>query len=188
VTGWARTLGSAVACGTVASVVSTVSLGLLARAEGKGALKPINATGHWLNGDQAGSFTRADIAHTVVGYATHHAVTVFWAVLFERWIESHRPLAALPTLQHALATSVVAAAVDYGPTTRRFTPEWEFVLTKRSMAAAYGAMAVGIAVGALMMQRGPHVRSERTAMRAGCVKMSYRNSNWQSFLLSNASA
>jgi len=158
-TGWARTLDFAVASGTVASVVSTVSLGLLARAEGKGALQPVNATSHWLNGDQAGSFTGADIAHTMVGYATHHAATVFWAVLFERWIGSRRPLAPLPMLQHALATSVIAAAVDYGATPRRFTPGWEFVLTKRSMAAAYGAMAVGLAVGALMTQRGPHARS-----------------------------
>lgn len=134
-------------------------LGLLARAEGKGAFQPVNATSHWLNGDQAGSFTGADIAHTVVGYATHHAATVFWAVLFERWIGSRRPLAPLPLLQHALATSVVAAAVDYGATRKRFTPGWEFVLTKRSMAAAYGAMAVGLAAGALMMQRGPHAFS-----------------------------
>jgi len=95
----------------------------------------------------------------VVGYATHHAATVFWAVLFERWIGSRRPLAPLPMLQHALATSVVAAGVDYGATPKRFTPGWEFVLTKRSMAAAYGAMAVGLAAGALMTQRGAHALS-----------------------------
>jgi len=94
VTGWARTLGFATACGTVASVVSTVSLGLLARADGKGALQPVNATTHWLNEKRVGSFTGADIAHTVVGYATHHAATVFWAVLFERWIGSRTAMGA----------------------------------------------------------------------------------------------
>ncbi len=149
-TSWTRTLGFALASGTAASVVSTVALGVLARAEGKGALQPVNATSHWLNGDKAGSFKRADAAHTVVGYATHQAATVFWAVLFERWNGPARPLAVLPTLGRALAVSVIAAAVDYGATPRRFTPGWEFVLSKRSMAGAYGAMAAGLAAGALM--------------------------------------
>jgi hypothetical protein len=46
----------------------------------------------------------------------------------------------------------VAAAVDYGATPTRFTPGWEFVLSKRSMAATYAAMALGLAAGALMAQ------------------------------------
>jgi len=49
--------------------------------------------------------------------------------------------------------SVVAAAVDYGPTPKRFTPGWEFVLSKRGMAVAYAGLALGLAVGALSTQR-----------------------------------
>jgi len=89
----------------------------------------------------------------VVGYATHHAATVFWAVLFERLVGTRRPPAALPILQYAVATAAIAAAVDYGATPRRFTPGWEFVLNKRAMAAAYGAMAAGLAASALVARR-----------------------------------
>jgi hypothetical protein len=133
-------------------MTSTIALALVARAEGKAASQPINATSHWLNGNQAGSFKGIDIAHTAVGYATHHAASVFWAALFEWWIGERRPLPAMKLCQHAVATSVVAAVVDYGATPKRLTPGWELVLTKRSMAVAYGAMAVGLALGALALQ------------------------------------
>ena len=49
--------------------------------------------------------------------------------------------------------SAIAAAVDYGATPKRFTPGWELVLSKRAMAAAYLAMAAGLAVGALVARR-----------------------------------
>jgi hypothetical protein len=46
--------------------------------------------------------------------------------------------------------SAIAAAIDYGATPKRLTPGWELVLSKRSMAATYGAMALGLAAGALV--------------------------------------
>ena len=150
---WATTLRFALISGTVASATSTVALALLARAEGKSALQPVNSTSHWMNGEQAAAFSKADFAHTAVGYATHHAATVFWAVFFERWIGMRRPVAALPLMRDALLMSAVAAAVDYGATPKRFTPGWELVLSKRSMAVAYAAMALGLAVGALVNRR-----------------------------------
>lgn len=153
--GWVRALRFAIASGTVASATSTVALALLARAEGKGALQPVNSTSHWLNGERAGSFKGADLAHTAVGYATHHAATLFWAVIFERWIMDRRPLATRVMVRDALVLSAVAAAVDYGATPKRFTPGWEFVLSKRSMAATYVAMAAGLAAGAMIRQRSP---------------------------------
>ncbi len=161
---WAKTLRSAMLSGSLASVTSTVALAFLARAEGKAAVQPVNSTSHWLNGEQAGSFKQADLAHTAVGYATHHAATLFWAVIFERWVAPRRPVAALPMLRDALLLSAIAAAVDYGATPKRFTPGWEFVLSKRSMAAAYVAMAVGLAAGALIAQ-DDQVRTRRLNAR-----------------------
>lgn len=96
---------------------------------------------------------RATLAHTAVGYATHHAAAVFWAVLFERWAGARRPAAVLPLVRDALTMSAVAAAVDYGATPKRFTPRWEFVLSKRSMAVAYTAMTLGPAAAALIDRR-----------------------------------
>ncbi len=149
---WISLLRRALVSGTVASATSTAALALLARSEGKGALQPVNATSHWLGGEQAALFRGADLAHTAVGYATHHAATIFWAALFEAWIGSRRPVAPFAMLRHALVMSAVAAAVDYGATPKRFTPGWEFVLSKWSMAATYGALGLGLAAGALSTQ------------------------------------
>ena len=150
---WARTLRSAVISGSLASATSTMALALLARAEGKGALQPVNSTSHWHNGERAAAVRDADLAHTAVGYATHHAATLFWAILFERWIEPRRPVAPLPMLRGALLLAAIAAAVDYGATPTRCRPGGECVLSKRAMAAAYAAMAAGLTAGALIAQR-----------------------------------
>ncbi len=143
-----RIVRRALASGTVASLASTAALMLASRAEGKAALRPTNATSHWLNGESAATVERADLDHTAVGYATHHAATVFWALFYEGWLASRRPATPRVLVGRALVVSAIAAAVDYGATPRRFTPGWEFVLTKRSMALAYAAMAFGLATGA----------------------------------------
>ena len=140
--------------GTAAGATSTLALAIVARLEGKGALQPVNATSHWLNGRAAASVRHADLRHTAVGALTHYAATLFWAVLFERCIaRRRRPIAPLPMLGRALAMSALAAAIDYSVTPKRFTPGWEFVLSKRAMAAVYAAMAAGLAAGALAAQR-----------------------------------
>src|SRR5829696_4182575 len=76
---------SALITGTVASLVSAAALAALARLERKGASQPVNATSHWLHGDQAATVREADLAHTGVGAATHHASALFWAAPFEAW-------------------------------------------------------------------------------------------------------
>jgi len=145
----------ALVSGAAAAAASTAALALLARAEGKGALQPTNSTSHWLNGEQAASFKGADLAHTLTGAATHFAACVFWAALFEWRTGERGPLAPLPVLRDALAVSAFAAVVDYTVTPKRFTPGWEFVLSHRSMAVAYAAMAAGLAGAALASQPRP---------------------------------
>ena len=136
---------SILCAGTVASLTSAAALALGSRIEGKGAFRPLNATSHWLRGETAARRDDVDLAHTGVGYTTHLAATIFWAALFEALLRMRsRPV---PMLAAAALTSAVAAAVDYGVTPRRFTPGWEFALTKTSMGAGYAAMAVGLAVG-----------------------------------------
>lgn len=126
---------------------------VLAQAEGKGAWQPTNATSHWLNGEQAAAVRSVDLVHTGVGFATNHAATVFWAAFFESWLAWRGRSRPAIAVRGALAVSAIGAAVDYGATPKRFTPGWEFVLSKRAMALTYGAMAVGLAAGALLWQR-----------------------------------
>ncbi len=149
---WAKVFRSALVSGSCASIGSTLALALAARSEGKPAVLPLNATSHWRNGERAASFDGIDAAHTGVGYATNHVASVFWAVFFQAWRAWRGPARPLPMLRDAVVMSAIAAAVDYGPTPKRFTPGWEFVLSKKGMAVAYGGLALGLAAGALLMQ------------------------------------
>jgi hypothetical protein len=54
--------------------------------------------------------------------------------------------------------AAIAAAVDYGMVPKRLTPGWEDVLSKRSIAVTYVALAAGLALGALVNQ---HWRRKR---------------------------
>ena len=163
--GWSETFRRALVSGSYASVTSSVALAALARSEGAGALQPVNATSHWLNGETAASFRKLDLRHTAFGYATHHAATVFWAVFFERGLARRRVVTPRTIVQDALIISAVAAAVDYGATPERFTPGWEFVLSKGAMAATYLAMAAGLAAGSFAageaVQRAHHAPQAR---------------------------
>lgn len=146
---WFKLLGRAAISGTVASVTSTLTLAAAAKAERRGALRPVNATSHWLNGPAAAEVREADMAHTGVGYGTHHAATFFWAVLFESLVGRRRAPTILAIAQDAAVTGAVAAAVDYIATPKRFTPGWEYVLSKRSMALTYVALSAGLMIGAV---------------------------------------
>jgi hypothetical protein len=118
----------------VASFVAAAALALLAKAEGKSALQPTNATSHWLHGDKAGAVRKADLAHTAMGFATHHASAIFWAVPFEAWLARSPPRSPLLMLRDASAMAMIAAFVDYLVVPKRLTPGWETVLSKRSIA------------------------------------------------------
>lgn len=153
---WSRTVRDALVSGSYASIASTLALIVAARQEGKTALQPLNATSHWLNGDTAATVVGLDGRHTGVGYATNHAASMFWAVFFEAWLAwryKERTAGPAAMLRDAVVMSAVAAAVDYGPTPKRFTPGWELVLSKKGMAAAYGGLALGLAVGASRARR-----------------------------------
>jgi len=82
--------------------------------------------------------------------ATHHASALFWAVPFEAWLAARPPCTAARLLRDVCAMSAIAAVIDYGATPKRLTPGWELVLSKRSIAATYVAMALGLAAGALV--------------------------------------
>ena len=135
--------------GTIATVASAVALAASARAEGKGAAQPLNATSHWLYGEDAASFREVDIDHTVIGLATHYAATIFWAFFFEIWLAVRPTSTPSVIASRGLGIAALAATVDYTITPKRFTPGWEFVLSKRAMAAVYVALAGGLAGFAL---------------------------------------
>ncbi len=96
--------------GSVASLATTVVLAALARRRGSDAVQPLNSTSHWYLGEAAGRSRRIDLRHTLLGYATHHAASLFWAAVFEV-ARQVRPRRA--PLTDAVAVSALAAFVDY---------------------------------------------------------------------------
>jgi len=142
----------ALVTGTVASLASAAVLALLAKADGKGALQPINATSHWLHGDKAAQYDEFDARHTLIGFVTHYASAVFWALPFEFWRAKRYAPATGTLLRGACMTAAVAAAIDYSITPKRFTPGWELVLSRRSMVVTYAALALGLLCGTKLAQ------------------------------------
>ena len=146
--------------GAAVSLATTVTLAGLARLEGKPALQPLNATSHWRHGDPAGRVRRFDIRHTIVGYVTHFAASVFWAAIFQairRTAPGRAPLA------DAVGLTAVAAVVDYGVVPERLTPGWEKVVSPKAIAVAYAAMTL------ILLVTGPK-RTNRAAAGATPIR------------------
>lgn len=150
----AQTARAALSTGSIASAITTAALAGLAKARGKGVLQPTNSTSHWLHGERAAEATGADLAHTGVGYATHHASTAFWAAPLEAWLAARPARNPADIFGRAIAVAGIAALVDYALVPKRFTPGWENVLPPRDIAVVYGVLAIGLAAGAMMARRG----------------------------------
>lgn len=141
-----RALGSA----TLASVLSTCVVSIAARRQTGFGAAGTNATSHWLWGERAKRAHRPDLRHTAVGYAIHHASSLFWAVFHEYWREL-RPHTRPSTT--AAGVTAVAYLVDYHVVPRRLTPGFERHLSGWQMFATYAVFGLGLYVAARLMRR-----------------------------------
>jgi len=170
---WDQAARDALKSGTTAAVLSTVALAATGRAETGSAVAPTNAISHWLWGDSAARQDRASLRHTLLGYAIHHAASVFWATFYERWFGAAKDRGDVaPAVAGGLTVSAIACFVDYRLTPRRLQPGYEMRLSKASLAVVYAAFGVGLALGALlnanprMTRRGwPAIRRQRARTR-----------------------
>ena len=142
---WKRAFNRGLLSGTFASILSTLALAARGRSETGSALAPINAVSHWYWGDRATRVDHANVKYTVPGYLTHHATSIFWAVLFERVFGGTLRGRPGPTLATSAATAAVACFVDYQLTPKRLTPGFEHRLSKASLFLVYTAFAAGLA-------------------------------------------
>ena len=146
-------LADSVVSGSVASAVSAAVLAALASAEGVTPVQPINATSHWLTGDEAGKVRNIDVRHTGIGLLTHHGACVFWASLFETLRAAAPNAGPARVARDAVAVAALAALVDYGLVPKRLTPGWEGPLPIRSVAGGFAGLALGLALGGLVTGR-----------------------------------
>lgn len=152
-TAWKKALREGTLGGSLASVLSTCVLAAAGARQAGSAAAPINATSHWLWGDESLHADRPTLRHTLVGYLTQHAASIFWATLYSR-VYGHRDAAKrLPqAVAGGIATSVVAAVVDYAMVPKRLTPGYEHRVSIGAMVAIYAALAAGFALGAVLLQ------------------------------------
>lgn len=157
---WGQALREGAVSGSMASLLSTAVLAAAGARQAGSAVAPINAASHWLWGDESLHAQRASLRHTLTGYLTQHAASVFWATLYSR-VYGHRPEAKrLPqAVAGGIATSVVAAVIDYGVVPKRLTPGYEHRVSTGAMVAIFAALAAGFALGAVSLQNaGPQGR------------------------------
>ncbi len=150
---WKQCLVQGLVAGSLASVLSMAGAALASRRQTGSAAAATNAVSHWLWGSESFYRNRATLAYTGVGYATHHAASVFWGTLQAVAAEG-RPAWQTPTgiALGALATSAVAAVVDYRVVPKRFTPGFEHRLSTGALVGIYALMALGLGAGALALR------------------------------------
>lgn len=143
---WRQLLGRATISGTSAAVLSSAVLAALGRRLTGSAAAPLNAVSHWYYGERAAHSNAANAKYTVTGYLTHHAASIFWAIVFERIVTALRLRRERMPLGTAVATAGLAALVDYTITPRRLTPGFEKRLPASALVMVYGAFALGLAL------------------------------------------
>lgn len=149
---WKEAFREGLVSGSLASLFSAAYLAVAGRRRGHAAA-PINAVSHWVMGDRSFEHDRPSVAYTATGYVTHHAASVFWAVLYAKaWgtrPEAKKPLGAA---LGAAAASSIACFVDYELTPKRLTPGFEHRLAKPEMTAVYAFFALGLMAGSLLVK------------------------------------
>ena len=151
---WKQALREGAVTGTTASLLSTLALASLGRRQAGSTAAPINAVSHWLWNEQALREDGLSWRYTLIGYLTQHAAAIFWATLYARLYGHREEAKRLPNaLAGGIATSAIAYVVDYTVTPKRLTPGYEHRLDGRGMLTVYAALAAGLAIGALALQR-----------------------------------
>jgi len=136
-------------CGVGAAAASLAAITILAKAEGRPVLGPINGSSHWLWGDGDASHGRADLAHSAVGGITNIGAGLMWGALFGALRDQRRSEPG-QIIRDGAILGAVAGLLDYGLLPRRFSPGWELALSGRSVVLSMAAMAAGAVVGSLV--------------------------------------
>ncbi len=144
----------AAASGSVASIVSASALAVCSQIEEGSPAGALNGPSQWVWGEEEARTRRADWRHTALGYAIHHASSIFWAVAYEATcsVRSHE-LSAKRVLSQAAATAALAWFVDYHVAPRRLRPGFRKHLGNGSLIAVYGAFALGLVATTAVLER-----------------------------------
>ncbi|MFC4158706.1 hypothetical protein [Chitinimonas lacunae] len=150
---WKNALGHALLSGGLASLCSTAVIALRSRTDAGSLFSGTNATSQWVWGEQALHRHGFSARHTLLGYAIHHACSIMWATIYERWLAANPAADPTAVLKRAEAVAAMAFTIDYTITPPRFRPGYEKHLKPASMTGVYGAFAFGLALATLWRRR-----------------------------------
>ena len=150
---WKTALREGAITGTVAGLLSTAVLAITGQRQAGSAVAPINAVSHWLWGDESLHAQEPSLRHTLTGYVTNHLAAIFWAALYAGAYGHREEAKRLPqAIAGGVATSALAYLVDYHVVPQRLTPGYEHRISSGAMLATYGALAAGLALGAMLLR------------------------------------
>ena len=153
-------LGSALESGTVAGLAAAAVASVAGKCETGSYAAPLNATSHIVWGEEAAQKDRPSLKYTLTGFLLNHGSGIFWASFYERLFGRHSGRLSrsrlpssvsedpMPLIKPILGGTAVAAAayvIDYHLIPKRFTPGFEKRLSGKSLAAIFGALAIGMA-------------------------------------------
>jgi hypothetical protein len=148
---WRQSILDGLVSGTIASIASTIALSILGKAELGKTAAPVNGPSQWIWGRHAPYQNRFSLRYTIVGYAIHHAASVFWAFWYEKLRQRMGPTeSAASALAPAAITAAAAYMVDFHFTPKRLSPGFENRLSQRSLLIVYGTFALGLGATALV--------------------------------------
>jgi hypothetical protein len=151
---WNEALVEGAVAGGLAAALSSAVVAITGKRDSGSAIAPFNAVSHWLWGDEAAQDESLSWRLTGVGTLSHVLSAAFWATLHAKVRPRVPPdQSAAAAMAGGVATSAVAAFVDYKLMPRRVTPGFENRLSTTSMVAAFGAIAAGVALGAILMDK-----------------------------------
>jgi hypothetical protein len=113
-----------------------------------------NAASQWVWGRKAKEQRGVSARYTLLGFAIHHASSIFWATGYELWKRDSDP----PERHLAKAASISALAylVDYHVVPSRLSPGFDRRISALGMVATYSAFAAGLCLPLAhrMLRRG----------------------------------
>jgi hypothetical protein len=137
-------LERALVSGTIAAAAVTLVVSVAGRRMARSPAAPLNATSHFLWGGDAGRQDEYSLKYTATGFAANYGASIFWALFYEAMP------ARLPALARGVAVSALAYVTDYHVVPKRLTPGFELRLPAGALAAAYGALALGLSARDLL--------------------------------------
>lgn len=136
-------------CGVGAALGSVAAISLLAKAEEKPALAPVNASSHWLCGDEEASNSGFAPGPTSVGTATNLGAGMMWGGLLGAHLQrKHRKRHEI--VRDGIVMGAIASLLDYGLLPRRLSPGWELALSARAVVLGMAGMTGGAILGGLL--------------------------------------